>query len=288
MPKAAAPQAEEPDPFAMPPSLSEADINEFFESSIAVTRQLPSDAQSMDIDAWPAEPNQPATFEPAAFEPTPFRPEPFQPPAYESEPQVAQAEPSAPEPASPAPSLTSALRPNTEVFTRARAVKLGLMSEGRIGGTRELGEGITTEELVAMENRLKTRNLPEELGDSFDEDDDDDLLSATGATRDTRTLRAALEVTPDDDELRWWLAEALRDRGDLEDAYTEYRWLIRHAPHRHDQILEALNESVEHDQMPETAHRLLGDIYRRRGDVTRASSHAALALQVRRRVGRVL
>jgi tetratricopeptide (TPR) repeat protein len=288
MPKAAAPQAEEPDPFAMPPSLSEADLNEFFESSIAVTRQLPSDAQSMDIDAWPAEPNQPATFEPAAFEPTPFRPEPFQPPAYESEPQVAQAEPSAPEPASPAPSLTSALRPNTEVFTRARAVKLGLMSEGRIGGTRELGEGITTEELVAMENRLKTRNLPEELGDSFDEDDDDDLLSATGATRDTRTLRAALEVTPDDDELRWWLAEALRDRGDLEDAYTEYRWLIRHAPHRHDQILEALNESVEHDQMPETAHRLLGDIYRRRGDVTRASSHAALALQVRRRVGRVL
>jgi hypothetical protein len=40
--------------------------------------------------------------------------------------------------------------------------------------------------------------------------------------------------------------------------------------------------------MPETAHRLLGDIYRRRGDVTRASNHAALALQVRRRVGRVL
>ena len=34
------------------------------------------------------------------------------------------------------------------------------------------------------------------------EDDDDDLIASTGATRDTRTLRAALEVTPDDDELR--------------------------------------------------------------------------------------
>jgi tetratricopeptide (TPR) repeat protein len=141
-----------------------------------------------------------------------------------------------------------------------------------------------------MEDRLKTRDLPALSTDEFDDvdDDDDDMLTGTGATRDTRTLRAALEVTPDDDELRWWLAEALRDRGDLDDAYGEYRWLIRNAPHRHDQILDALTESVDRDQMPETAHRLLGDIYRRRGDVTRASSHAALALQVRRRSGRVV
>jgi hypothetical protein len=185
----------------MPPGLSETDLNEFFESSIAVTRQLPADAQEMDI-----EPFQPEPFQPAAFEPEPNQPE-------AAEPQAAQAETSDPEPVSRPASLTSALRPNTEVFTRARAVKLGLMSEGRIGGTRELGGGITTEELIAMENRLKTRNLPEDLGDDFDEDDHDDLISATGATRDTRTLRAALEVTPDDDELRWWLAEALRDRG---------------------------------------------------------------------------
>ena len=221
------------------------------------------------------------------------QPETTQPEAIQpdmTEPQEAQAQT---EVTPNQQSLTSALRPNTEVFTRARAVKLGLMSEGRIGGTRELGEGITTDELIAMEDRLKTRDLPAINADAFDEfddagdDDDDDMFASTGATRDTRTLRAALEVTPDDDELRWWLAEALRDRGDLDDAYTEYRWLIRHAPHRHDQILEALTESVDRDQMPETAHRLLGDIYRRRGDVTRASSHAALALQVRRRSGRV-
>ncbi|HYI16458.1 MAG TPA: tetratricopeptide repeat protein [Thermomicrobiales bacterium] len=255
------------DPFTMPPSLSEADLDEFFESSVAVTRQLPGEA---DHPMFQAE--QPAATQSAAMQPE------------GTEPQETQVEVT-----SSQQSLTSALRPDTEVFTRARAVKLGLMSEGRIGGTRELGEGITTDELIAMENRLKTRDLPASSIDAFDDidDDDDDMIGATGATRDTRTLRAALEVTPDDDELRWWLAEALRDRGDLDDAYTEYRWLIRHAPHRHDQILQALTESVDRDQMPETAHRLLGDIYRRRGDVTRASSHAALALQVRRRSGRV-
>ncbi len=256
------------DAFALPPSLSEADLNEFFESSVAVTRQLPGEAAHPMFQSEQLE-----TMQPEAIQP-----------------EVAQAQEAHAEVTPNQQSLTSALRPNTEVFTRARAVKLGLMSEGRIGGTRELGEGITTDELIAMEDRLKTRDLPAINADAFDEfddDDDDDMLSATGATRDTRTLRAALEVTPDDDELRWWLAEALRDRGDLDDAYTEYRWLIRHAPHRHDQILEALTESVDRDQMPETAHRLLGDIYRRRGDVTRASSHAALALQVRRRSGRV-
>lgn len=254
---------------ATPPSMSEDDLNEFFESSIAVTRQLPDESgrPMFQSDELAVETSHPAGIQP-------------------SDRELAGAPA-----ASAEQSLTAALRPNTEVFTRARAVKLGLISEGRIGGTRELGEGITTEELIAMEDRLKTRDLPASSTDAFDEfddDDDDDLISGTGATRDTRTLRAALEVTPDDDELRWWLAEALRDRGDLDDAYTEYRWLIRHAPHRHDQILDALSESVDREQMPETAHRLLGDIYRRRGDVTRASNHAALALQVRRRSGRVL
>lgn len=266
MPRESPAPVEEADAFTMPPSLSEADLDEFFESSVAVTRQLPGEAAHPMFQT-----EQPKTAQPEAFQ------------AEADEP-----EDSGPEPMPRPQSLTSALRPNTEVFTRARAVKLGLMSEGRIGGTRELGEGITTDELIAMEDRLKTRDLPALSTDEFDEFDDDDLLAGTGATRDTRTLRAALEVTPDDDELRWWLAEALRDRGDLDDAYSEYRWLIRNAPHRHDQILNALNESVDREQMPETAHRLLGDIYRRRGDVTRASSHAALALQVRRRSGRVV
>jgi tetratricopeptide (TPR) repeat protein len=272
-------ETQEAESLTTPPGLSEADLNEFFESSVAVTRQLPGEADHpmFQADAPMAE----AT--PGPEQASISQPEPAQSAANET------AESGQDESQQQQQSLTSALRPNTEIFTRARAVKLGLMSEGRINGTRELGEGITTDELMAMEERLKTGNLPQLDTDEFDDiDDDDDLIATTSATRDTRTLRAALEVTPDDDELRWWLAEALRDRGDLDDAYSEYRWLIRHAPHRHDQILDALTESVDRDQMPETAHRLLGDIYRRRGDVTRASSHAALALQMRRRSGRAV
>jgi len=262
MPPVGVSQEGESEALQTPPSLSEADLDEFFESSVAVTRQLPGEETHPTL----------RTDRPL--------------------PDMARPEATQPDISSSDYDLNAVLRPNTEVFTRARAVKLGLMSEGRISGTRELGEpgeldeGITTAELIAMEDRLKTQNLPEDDADAFD--DDDDLIAGTSATRDTRTLRAALEVTPDDDELRWWLAEALRDRGELVDACTEYRWLIRHAPHRHEQILSALTESVEHDQMPETAHRLLGDIYRRRGDVTRASNHAALALQARRRSGRAL
>ncbi|MEX1158661.1 MAG: hypothetical protein WEC79_07015, partial [Thermomicrobiales bacterium] len=276
--QAPSPPAETLDDLQTPPGLSEADLNEFFESSVAVTRQLPGDATHPMLQSDPPEAASPEAISPEAPSPEDALPEAAQP-----------------EPAYDAHDLNAALRPGTEVFTRARAVKVGLMSEGRIDGTRELDEGITTDDLIAMEDRLKTRDLPaadtdidaDAEADADEYDDDDDLIASTGATRDTTTLRAALEVTPDDDELRWWLAEALRDRGDLDDACVEYRWLIRHAPHRHDQILDALNESVERDQMPETAHRLLGDIYRRRGDVTRASNHASLALQVRRRSGRV-
>jgi Tfp pilus assembly protein PilF len=108
------------------------------------------------------------------------------------------------------------------------------------------------------------------------------LPSSGGVTRDTETLRAALEITPEDDELHWWLAEALREQGDTADAFVEYRWIIRNAPHRNDDVLGALSTCVERDREPETAHRLLADIYRRRGDASRASNHAALAMQSRR------
>jgi hypothetical protein len=47
-----------------------------------------------------------------------------------------------------------------------------------LGYVRELGEGITTEELVAMEDRLKTRALPQLDIDVYDEDDYDELLEA--------------------------------------------------------------------------------------------------------------
>jgi len=224
-----------------------------------------------------------------------------------AEPLGRSDEPSPP-PASAASSvfddMPQRLTPDTELFTRTRLVKQEMMSEGVISGTREL-EGMAGVEAETharaerddAEDAIDTRQLPDSDShydaafalhpdtDFSDPDDDayDDVISSTGATRDTTTLRAALEVTPNDEELRWWLAEALRERGDMDAAYTEYRWLIRHASERHEAILHALQVCVERDQSPEMAHRLIGDIYRRRGDLARSSNHATLALQVRRR-----
>jgi tetratricopeptide (TPR) repeat protein len=190
------------------------------------------------------------------------------------------------EPATPA---IEPLRPDTDLFERARDVKQGLVSDGIIAGDRELGAAALDAEPVLLEDAVETLRLDadEVAEDSAESDASDADGALTGATRDVRTLRAALEVTPDDDELHWWLAEALRGSGETAEAATEYRWLIRHAPHRHDAVIEALTISAARDEAPEMAHRLLGDLYRRRGDVTSASQHAAMALQIRRRSGRL-
>ncbi len=125
-----------------------------------------------------------------------------------------------------------------------------------------------------------TSQLPEP---EYDEEDEDDIIHGIGATRDTATLRAALGITPEDAELHWWLGEALRERGEMPAAVDEYRWLIRHAPERSDAVLQALLETVERGQELELVHRMLGDVYRRRGNTQRASHHASQALQARRR-----
>lgn len=185
--------------------------------------------------------------------------------------------------------LAETLRPGTEVFHRARQIKQELVTEGRISGNRELVEGIATDDLRRAEDTVPTSELDSDDVETLDQQqDDDDSVSGLefDSARDVSTLRAALELTPDDDEMRWWLAEALREQGELVDALGEYRWLIRNAPARHDEVMQALHECVERDQSPELSHRLLGDLYRRRGDVSRASAHAALALQQRKRTGR--
>jgi tetratricopeptide (TPR) repeat protein len=232
----------------MIPGLTAADLDPDIDATIAITRALPSRESVAELPS--------ASDEPSVFS-----------------------------------DVSQRLAPGTELFNRARIVKQEMVTEGLIAGDREL-EGMDAS--APAEDAIDTRHLPEtdhplvDAGahDSYldDESDDyDDIISSTGSTRDTTTLRAALEVTPNDDELRWWLAEALRERGDMEQSYAEYRWIIRHAPERHDAVLHSLQSCVERDQEPEMAHRLIGDIYRRRGDVARASNHAALALQVRRR-----
>lgn len=167
-----------------------------------------------------------------------------------------------------------------DLFERSRSYKTDLISQGAIGGNLELE---ADDRVIEPEPEPEIREAAhEELAN--DVTDEGDFEVTTAASRDVSTLRASLEAAPQDDELHWWLAEALRERGDISEAYVEYRWIIRNAAHRADDVIEALNVCIEDEQHAEVGHRLLGDIYRRRGQVSLASSHAAAAMAVRRRL----
>ena len=171
------------------------------------------------------------------------------------------------------------------LYERARVAKDQLVAEGLISGDREFNAAVAEPAAPPDTTATTAGGSPTMAADDSEQGAGADAYAAltTGASRDTATLRAALIADPNDAELRWWLAEALRERGDIADAYIEYRWVIRNAPERHEAVLRALSKCVEHGQQPDMAHRLLADIYRRRGEVARASNHAALALQQRQR-----
>lgn len=160
------------------------------------------------------------------------------------------------------------------IFDRSRAAKDELVFEGVIVGDLELAATwpAAGDVAPAPAEVLVEPAPPAQVG-----------AAVQSPSRDIDTLRLSLEAAPDDDELHWWLAEALRDGGEPREALTEYRWLIRHAPARHEQVTAALLLCVEHQQEPELAHRLLSDAYRRRGDNAKASSHAAQAMAERRK-----
>lgn len=176
------------------------------------------------------------------------------------------------------------LAADPDIFERARAAKTDLIGQGAIEGDRDLVEA--EEEAQAEDVVVEQVDPPaDDVAEAAAETDPaDDFLVTTSASRDVATLRASLETAPEDDELRWWLAEALRERGDVADAYVEYRWLIRHAPHRSDAVIESLQLAIEDDSHAEVGHRLLADSYRRRGQTSLASNHAAAAMAVRRRL----
>lgn len=167
-----------------------------------------------------------------------------------------------------------------DLFDRTRSAKTDLISQGAISGDRSF-------ELQDAEPELLAEAEETEQASTWAEEavvEEEEFEFSTGATRDVNTLRASLEAAPDDDELHWWLAEALREEGDIEEAYVEYRWLIRNAGHRADDVIDALSACIEQEQYAEMGHRLLADIYRRRGAVSLASQHAASAMAVRRRL----
>ncbi|CAN5365902.1 hypothetical protein BH23CHL1_BH23CHL1_23650 [soil metagenome] len=161
------------------------------------------------------------------------------------------------------------------LFERVRAAKTNLVGQGTISGDRPLVE----EELEPV-----VEQEPQPAGWFDAAPAGEEFVVGTGASRDINTLRASLQAAPNDDELHWWLAEALRERGNIDEAYGEYRWLVRNAPYRADDVIGALNACIEEEQHAEMGHRLLADLYRRRGAVSLASSHAASAMAVRRRL----
>ncbi len=139
-------------------------------------------------------------------------------------------------------------------------------------------------ETPASDDDLATATDPEPVEETVPAEatDEPEIRFETGAMQNSDALRAALQEAPDDDELHWRLAEALREGGETGEAMSEYRWLIRQAPDRRDAVMVALNACIDDGQEVEMAHRLLADIYRRSGDRARASSHAQLAVKARR------
>lgn len=168
-----------------------------------------------------------------------------------------------------------------DLFERARAAKADMVAQGTISGDRPLAE---EEPEPVIEPEPVVEQEPRPVGWFDAAPDEEDFVVGTGASRDINTLRASLQAAPNDDELHWWLAEALREHDNIDEAYGEYRWLVRNAPHRADDVIGALNACIEQEQHAEMGHRLLADLYRRRGAVSLASSHAATAMAVRRRL----
>jgi tetratricopeptide (TPR) repeat protein len=162
------------------------------------------------------------------------------------------------------------------LFQRSRSAKEVMVSQGVIQGDRE----IEMDELAGAPPPMETPESEHPLvapEPAAPEREPVDL-----AAPDVAALRATLETDPHDDDARWDLAEALRQRGDFHAAFTEYRWLIRHTPGRHNAVIAALEACAQNDQEADLAHRLLADIYRRRGDSAQARNHASMAMATRR------
>ena len=261
------PAETEPEPAAEETIPSPWNIPDDWDSSLAVTRQIGDDEDTLAEQIAAAE-----TAAQASDEPAPAGMEAED--AHEEQPESVTGLLSGADP--------EQLASDEDLFERTRSAKTDLINQGTISGDMDF---------VVDEPEPQPEPEPEPVVDepvyeeqAYEPAAEDDFVVSTGSSRDVNTLRASLEAAPHDDELHWWLAEALRERGDIAEAYGEYRWIIRNAAHRVDDVIESLNFCIEDEQHAEVGHRLLADVYRRRGQVSLASSHAATAMAVRRRL----
>ena len=170
------------------------------------------------------------------------------------------------------------------LFERTRAAKTALIEQGIIKGDRELialpvEETAAAEPIAAPEPEAPAVE-PDAQAYPLEMEQIDEPAAPEASNLDA--LRDAVENDPHNDDARWQHAEALRERDEIHAAFTEYRWLIRHAPSRHNDIIASLELCAYNDQEADLAHRLLADIYRRRGDSAQARNHASMAMATRR------
>ena len=159
------------------------------------------------------------------------------------------------------------------LFERVRAAKGDLIEKGAIRGDRKFASTAPVGEDAPPAVPEPAVPVETPVAEPVREDQDLEALEA---------LKTAVENNPRDDEAHWQYGEALRAQGHTHAAFTEYRWLIRHAPGRHNAIIASLEHCVLHFQEEDLAHRLLADIYRRRGDSAQARKHASMAMATRR------
>jgi tetratricopeptide (TPR) repeat protein len=78
------------------------------------------------------------------------------------------------------------------------------------------------------------------------------------------------EVEPKDYPARLERARSRLDTGQIEDALTDYRLVLKNAPDLLGDVMSDLNESLEEAPDHPEVHRLLGDAYIRQGNYLQA------------------
>jgi tetratricopeptide (TPR) repeat protein len=84
------------------------------------------------------------------------------------------------------------------------------------------------------------------------------------------TFQPPKEVEPKDYPARLERARARLETGQIEDALTDYRLVLKNAPDLLGDVMSDLNESLEEAPDHPEVHRLLGDAYIRQGNYLQA------------------
>lgn len=142
-----------------------------------------------------------------------------------------------------------------ELVERARDAKEELIASGRISGDQPLEPAAETDAAPVEPEGGEPEGV------------------------DLAALEDAVREQPDASDARLALAEGLVAAGQAEAALEHYQWLYRHAPDQSEAVIRGLTRITElAPEVVPAAHRLLGAIYRKRGDVHLASRHYGLAV----------